>query len=125
MSENTGAFWPETKKDNINHPPWYKTEYGFEAADVIEAFKLDYLTGSAVKYILRAGKKDDEAEDIKKAIWFLQRKLKRLQPDVKMRPGEFVIIDNTEIVHLNSDHQPWTKWHEGLLERVVDYVEGR
>ncbi len=38
------------------------------------------MSNNAVKYIARAGKKykDKEAEDIKKAIWYLNRYLKQL-----------------------------------------------
>jgi hypothetical protein len=65
--------------DVVNHPTHYKSG-GLEAIDVIEAFKLDFCLGNAVKYILRAGKKDPSktAEDIAKARWYLERALSRL-----------------------------------------------
>lgn len=50
-----------------------------EAIDVIEAFELDYHLGNAVKYILRAGHKDDIKQDIAKARWYLDRKLEALE----------------------------------------------
>lgn len=63
--------------DNINHPQHYKGK-GLEVIEVIEAFDLDFHRGNAVKYILRAGKKtEDVAEDIKKAIWYLNRFLEK------------------------------------------------
>lgn len=65
-----------TKKDLIN-PDHYKRG-GLEAIDVIRSFELDYLTGNAVKYLLRAGHKDDTITDYKKAIWYLERKVKEL-----------------------------------------------
>lgn len=40
---------------------------GIEAQDVIEAFELNFSRGSAVKYILRAGRKDSEIRDLEKA----------------------------------------------------------
>ena len=59
--------------DNINHPKHYKSG-GMEAIDVIEAFGLGFHLGNATKYILRAGRKTADArEDIKKAIWYLDR----------------------------------------------------
>lgn len=59
--------------DKINHPEHYKSG-GMEAIDVIEAFGLGFHLGNAVKYILRAGRKTSDAkEDIKKAIWYLER----------------------------------------------------
>lgn len=61
--------------DNIDHPAHYKAN-GMEAIDVIEAFGLGFHLGNAAKYILRAGKKTaDKTEDIKKAIWYLNRYL--------------------------------------------------
>jgi len=64
--------------DPIN-PSHYKTASGLEAIDVIEAFDLDFYLANATKYILRSGKKGPQEEDLKKAIWYLQRKLTRLQ----------------------------------------------
>ena len=60
--------------DPINHPPYYKRG-GYEVINVIEAFELDFRLGSAVKYILRAGNKDQDkkTEDLKKAVWYLER----------------------------------------------------
>ena len=60
--------------DIINHPPHYKSN-GMEAIDVIEAFELPYNLGNAAKYILRAGRKNDRNEDLKKAVWYIQREI--------------------------------------------------
>ena len=43
---------------NIDRPPHYQGASGLQAIDVIEAFDLDFSLGNAVKYILRAGRKD-------------------------------------------------------------------
>lgn len=47
----------------------------FECIDIIEDYDLGFCLGNALKYILRAGKKDDRDEDIRKAIWYLQREI--------------------------------------------------
>lgn len=62
--------------DAVNHPPHYKSG-GFEAIDVIEAFKLSFCLGNTIKYILRAGVKDPahELEDLKKARWYLDHEI--------------------------------------------------
>lgn len=66
------------KIDNINHPQHYQGK-GLEVIEVIEAFEIDFHRGNAVKYILRAGKKTaDMAEDIQKAIWYLNRFLEKI-----------------------------------------------
>ena len=59
-------------KEMIHSPDHYKAGK-LEAIDVIEQFKLDFCLGNSVKYILRAGKKDDARQDIDKAIWYLNR----------------------------------------------------
>lgn len=63
--------------DSVNHPQHYQSN-GMEVIDVIEAFSLGFHLGNATKYILRAGRKTKNAnEDIKKAIWYLNRYLEK------------------------------------------------
>ena len=63
-------------KENINHPDHYISN-GMEVIDIIEKFDLNFHLGNAIKYILRARKKHDNVEeDIKKAIWYLNRFIK-------------------------------------------------
>lgn len=64
--------------DTIN-PSYYK-EGKIEVIDFIEDKELNYHRGNAVKYIVRAGKKDPtkEIEDLQKAIWYLNREIERL-----------------------------------------------
>lgn len=66
-------------KDNVNHPDHYK-DGGVEVIDFIEAKNLGYHLGNVVKYVSRAGKKDPkkELEDLKKANWYLTRKIDNL-----------------------------------------------
>ena len=57
----------------VDHPEHYKAG-DLEVIDIIEAFDLDFHLGNAVKYILRAGRKTEDAgEDLDKAIWYLNR----------------------------------------------------
>jgi len=62
-------------KENVNHPDHYLKDSGYEVIDVIEAWDLNFSLGNAIKYIARAGKKNPEktCEDLKKAIWYIQR----------------------------------------------------
>lgn len=65
---------------SVDHPPHYRAN-GVEAIDVIEAFELGFNLGNAAKYILRAGRKGDALEDIRKARWYLDREItKRERP---------------------------------------------
>ena len=66
--------------DMVNHPDHY-IDGGIETIDFIEAKKLPYHLGNAVKYISRAGKKEPEktAEDLKKAVWYINRYISKLE----------------------------------------------
>ncbi len=67
--------------DPVNHPPHYGgADNPYEAIKVIEAWKLGFNLGNAVKYISRAGKKVPThfAEDLKKARWYLDREIQNL-----------------------------------------------
>jgi hypothetical protein len=39
---------------------------------------MNFCLGNAVKYIWRAGLKDNSLEDLKKARWYLDREIARL-----------------------------------------------
>jgi hypothetical protein len=70
-------------KEMVNHPSHYGgSENVYEAIKIIEALELDFHTGNALKYLVRAGKKDPEKEleDLKKAAWYIYRKIKNLEP---------------------------------------------
>lgn len=65
--------------ETINHPVHYNTGK-IEVIDYIEDQNLGFCLGNAVKYISRAGKKDPtkEVEDLKKAKWYIERRIKEL-----------------------------------------------
>lgn len=67
--------------DPVNSPSHYKGKNGMESIDVIEAFGLDksFCLGNVVKYVLRAGKKGDAIQDLKKARWYLNREIARME----------------------------------------------
>jgi len=69
-------------KEMVNHPSHYGgSENIYEAIKVIEAWELDFHSGNTVKYISRAGKKNQEKEleDLLKAKWYLDRKIENLK----------------------------------------------
>ena len=70
----------QSKPDLVNHPQHYKAG-GMEVIDVIEAFELGFKLGNTVKYILRAGKKSDAIEDLKKSMWYLQREIAKREAE--------------------------------------------
>lgn len=71
-------------KEMVNGPQHYGgADNPYEVIKVCEAWELDkdaYLF-NVVKYVARAGKKDKtkEVEDLKKAAFYLDRKIKNLE----------------------------------------------
>jgi hypothetical protein len=64
----------EPESDPVNHPAHYKVG-GIETIDFIEAKRLNYNMGNAVKYITRADHKGSRKQDLEKAIWYLKREI--------------------------------------------------
>jgi hypothetical protein len=68
------------KDDPVNHPRHYNSHpSGVQCIEIVEHMSL--CLGSAVQYIWRAGQKDPakEIEDLKKARWYLDREISRLE----------------------------------------------
>lgn len=64
--------------DVVNHPKHY-TQGNIEVIDYIEDKKLGYHLGNVVKYVSRAGHKNNALEDLKKARWYLDRMIKIME----------------------------------------------
>lgn len=68
--------------DAVNHPQHYGGEDNpYEAIKVIEAWGLSFCLGNVVKYISRAGKKGNRLEDLKKAAWYLNREICKMDKE--------------------------------------------
>lgn len=78
----------EQKINSVNHPPhytWLKDKCGIEVIDVTR--HMDFCLGNAIKYILRAGHKQDaslsdnqkEIEDLKKAIFYINDRIAQIE----------------------------------------------
>lgn len=75
--------------DDVNHPQHY-TSGRIEVIDFIEDKNLNFATGNAIKYIVRAGKKhsadktdkEKAIEDLNKAIWYINRRIKEIEEDL-------------------------------------------
>lgn len=62
--------------DLVNRPKHY-TQHpsGIECIQITE--HMGFNLGNAVKYIWRAGSKDDADQDLKKAVWYIEREIKK------------------------------------------------
>jgi hypothetical protein len=66
--------------DPVNHPRHYTNHpSGVECIDVVR--HMNFNRGNAIKYIWRAGEKGPPVEDLRKAIWYLQDEIKRLESE--------------------------------------------
>jgi len=62
------------------HSPSHYTRGGIEVIDFIEAKGLNFHLGNVVKYVSRAGfKQDAKIQDLEKALWYLNREIKRIK----------------------------------------------
>lgn len=85
---DTSSIWKKNggkmSKEMVNGPAHYGgVDNPYEVIKVCEAWGLDYdaYLFNVVKYVARAGKKDQtkELEDLKKAAFYLDRKIKNLE----------------------------------------------
>jgi hypothetical protein len=67
-----------TTHDAVHHPSHYTSHpSGVECIDIIEHFVTNI--GNAVKYLWRAGMKDDLLQDLEKARWYVDREIGRVK----------------------------------------------
>lgn len=77
-------------EDKVNHPShytWLKDLCGIEVIDITR--HMNFNLGNCIKYVLRAGHKSEEGytekdktiEDLKKAIFYLNDEINRLEND--------------------------------------------
>jgi len=53
----------------------YKKEV--EPIDLIEAFNLNFNLGNVIKYVSRCEHKENKKEDLRKALWYLEREINK------------------------------------------------
>jgi hypothetical protein len=64
--------------DPVNHPQHYTSHpSGVECIEVTE--HMNFCVGNAMKYLWRAGLKNDAIEDLEKAKWYIDRELQRIK----------------------------------------------
>jgi hypothetical protein len=80
MKIATAVITP-AEKETVNHPSHYGGDTPHETIKCLKAWGLDSdaLLWNAVKYISRAGKKGDLLEDLKKAQFYLNRRIADLE----------------------------------------------
>lgn len=68
------------EEDDVDHPAHY-TRGAVETIDALEAWFPGTVghKWSAIKYLSRAGHKDDELKDLRKARWYVDRAIRMLE----------------------------------------------
>ena len=68
---------------DVPYSPIYYTRGKVEVWDFIRDQQLNYHLGNAIKYICRAGYKDDKISDLQKAIHYLDNELQHALTESK------------------------------------------
>ena len=64
----------------VKHPPHYTShQSGVECIEITE--HMNFCLGNALKYLWRAGLKDNAIEDLRKSIWYIEREISRLESE--------------------------------------------
>ena len=64
---------------NKSTQPHYSNGRDYDIIDVCKDYSLNFNRGNIVKYVARAGKKDDELKDLLKAMDYLKREIEYLR----------------------------------------------
>lgn len=127
--------------NTVNNPAHYGgADNVYEAIKIIEAWNLNFCVGNTLKYILRAGKKNQDKliEDLEKALWYCDREVANPydhEPFLKveqlksMKTYEKQISDLLTVNNLKTyDFTPEEKRYYDIvttysLEKVVENVD--
>lgn len=69
-------------EDPVNKPEHYQYS-SIQPIDVINAWELDFYLGSVIKYLSRYQRKGKPLEDLKKAKFYLDKKIEEMEKSVK------------------------------------------
>ncbi len=117
--------------DNIKHPSHYAEGRKFEPKDVIRDWGLNFNVGSAVKYLSRAGRKDDIVQDLKKAQEFIQFEIDAIEAErakaVKLKAPQHPncrcsvnpVMPKVEVVELEI---PMGTPREQIIQMFIDKI---
>lgn len=92
-----------TEEDVIEHPRHYTSHpSGIECIEITE--HMGFCLGNAFKYITRLGLKDDIAQDLRKAVWYIDR-------EIDKREGEAPSLKD-----IAERKEKITKWCDSELD---------
>jgi hypothetical protein len=59
--------------------PHYENGKDYDVIDIINDYELNFCRGNILKYVIRAGKKRDELQDLLKAKDYIEREIQLLR----------------------------------------------
>jgi hypothetical protein len=78
-NEDIGNNVNQVTKEMVNHPAHYGGDNPLEVIKIIDHYKLPFSLGNTIKYVLRSDSKGNKLEDLKKAAWYLQHEITKLE----------------------------------------------
>lgn len=96
-----------TEYDSVNHPKHY-TDHpsGVECIQITE--HMGFNLGNAIKYVWRSDLKGSSLEDLRKAIWYIDREIQKREATVEPAPARAEFTGGT---HTSAN----TRWGAGVL----------
>ena len=106
-------------EDVVNNPKHY-TEGGIEVIDYLKAKMtgeefIGFLRGNVMKYVSRAGKKDDVVQDYEKARWYLNKLIETLSGK---EAAKVMLVDNPENLIINKISHRQNGYICGLCKKL-------
>lgn len=114
--------------DPVNHPDHYDDHPACEAIEICE--ELSFNLGCAVKYLWRAGKKDPEVQDLKKALWYLEKEEARgvaVRDDATAADQSVLLgvpLTAKKLVRVVARHKQTSPLLAQVLESLADDRQG-
>ena len=82
----------------VKSPKHYTEGRKFEPKDVIRDWGLNFNLGSALKYIARAGRKDDIVQDLRKAQEYIDFEIQAIEAERKVQEPKKKTISKQDCI---------------------------
>lgn len=82
----------------VKSPKHYTEGRKFEPKDVIRDWGLNFNLGSALKYIARAGRKDDIVQDLRKAQEYIEFEIQAIEAERKVQEPKKMTINKQDLI---------------------------
>jgi len=63
----------------LTKPDHYDSEANIDVIDICHIYNTSFSRGNIIKYVIRAGRKEDELKDLYKALDYLQREIEYIK----------------------------------------------